>query len=182
MHICKKSFLFTFLTLIISLFLFISCNKNDKNSSSQYKFTGENVMQEALNAAVPSQSEINTDDNIINHEIDLDLTKMSATMIYSTVFDMIIMADEYKGKNIKVKGNFQAFINEQTGDRYFSIVIPDATACCQQGIEFVWLGDHVFPDDYPASGEEITVVGNYNVYENADGITYTYLKVFSLTR
>ncbi len=138
-------------------------------------------MQEALNAAVPSQSEINTDDNIINHEIDLDLTKMSATMIYSTVFDMIIMADEYKGKNIKVKGNFQAFINEQTGDRYFSIVIPDATACCQQGIEFVWLGDHVFPDDYPASGEEITVVGNYNVYENADGITYTYLKVFSLT-
>lgn len=179
MHICKKSFLFT---LIISLFLFNSCNKNDKNSSSQYKFTGENVMQEALNAAVPSQSEINTDDNIINHEIDLDLTKMSATMIYSTVFDMIIMADEYKGKNIKVKGNFQAFINEQTGDRYFSIVIPDATACCQQGIEFVWLGDHVFPDDYPASGEEITVVGNYNVYENADGITYTYLKVFSLTR
>lgn len=177
MHICKKSFLFT---LIISLFLFISCNKNDKNSSSQYKFTGENVMQEALNAAVPSQSEINTDDNIINHEIDLDLTKMSATMIYSTVFDMIIMADEYKGKNIKVKGNFQAFINEQTGDRYFSIVIPDATACCQQGIEFVWLGDHVFPDDYPASGEEITVVGNYNVYENADGITYTYLKVFSI--
>lgn len=182
MHICKKHFLLTFLTLVISLFLINSCKKNDNKTSIAGKLSGENVMQEAQNAVAPTQSQLNTDDNITNHEVDLDLTKMSATMIYSTVFDMLIMPEEYVGINIKVKGNFQAFVNEQTGDRYFSIIIPDATACCQQGIEFVWLGDHVYPDDYPVSGEEITIVGNYNVFENAEGITYTYLKVFSLTR
>ena len=32
---------------------------------------------------------------------------------------------------------------------YHACVIPDATACCAQGIEFTLAGDHRWPDDYP---------------------------------
>ena len=143
-------------------------------------------MQESEAVSIPSPEELkatNTSSqfqNQNNAKIDLDLTKMSATMIYSTVFDMLIMPEEYQDKNIKVKGNFNVFVNENTGNRYFAILIPDATACCQQGIEFTWLGDHSYPKDYPEIGQEIEIIGRYKILENEEGITYTYLAVNSL--
>ena len=114
-------------------------------------------------------------------KVDIDMTKMSATMIYAEVFNMLIMPEEYTNKLIKVSGNFQVFEDEQNGGRYFAIIIPDATKCCQQGIEFVWQGEHFYPSDYPQIGQEITITGTYNCIENADGLTYTYLDVWNLS-
>ena len=51
------------------------------------------------------------------------------------------------------------------GQVYYACVIADATACCQQGLEFVLSGNHTFPDDYPEVGEEITVTGTFGTYE-----------------
>lgn len=113
-------------------------------------------------------------------DVDLDLTQMSSTMIYSTVFDMLIMPDEYVDKKIKVKGNFEVFENADSNERYFAVLIPDATACCQQGIEFVWLGEHSYPQDFPEVGQEITVSGTYTITEDSQGISYVYLKVFKM--
>lgn len=113
-------------------------------------------------------------------DVDLDLTQMSSTMIYSTVFDMLIMPDEYVDKKIKVKGNFEVFENADSNERYFAVLIPDATACCQQGIEFVWLGEHSYPQDFPEVGQEITVSGTYTITEDSQGISYVYLKVFEM--
>lgn len=113
-------------------------------------------------------------------DVDLDLTQMSSPMIYSTVFNMLIMPDEYENKNIKVKGNFEVYENSASGERNYAILIPDATACCQQGIEFVWEGQHSYPHDYPEIGQEITIIGVYTVTEDSQGITYTYLKVSNL--
>ncbi len=47
---------------------------------------------------------------------------------------------------------------------YFACVIADATACCQQGLEFVLAGDYSYPDDYPELGTDITVVGEFQTY------------------
>lgn len=113
-------------------------------------------------------------------DVDLDLTQMSSTMIYSTVFDMLIMPDEYVDKKIKVKGNFEVFENADSNERYFAVLIPDATACCQQGIEFIWLGEHSYPQDFPEVGQEITVSGTYTITEDSQGISYVYLKVFEM--
>ncbi len=108
-------------------------------------------------------------------KIDLDLTKMSATMIYSTIFDMLVMAEDYIDKNIKVKGWFETYTDPQTAELYYAVVVPDATACCQQGLEFVWLGEHSYPADFPDTGADITVTGVYKLIEN-NGITYNYLE------
>ena len=112
-------------------------------------------------------------------KVDLDLTKMSATMIYSTIFDMLIMPEDYVDKNIKLSGWFETYTDPQTGEMYYAVVVPDATACCQQGLEFVWKGNHAYPDDFPKPGQNITVTGIYKMIEN-DGVTYTYLEANSV--
>lgn len=94
--------------------------------------------------------------------VDVDLTTMSSTMVYSEVLNMQKKPDDYEGKIVKMKGPFN--VTEQGGNRYFACIIADATACCSTGIEFVWAGDHAYPDDYPAENQEITVTGTFNTY------------------
>ena len=108
-------------------------------------------------------------------KIDFDLTKMSATMIYSTIFDIFIMPEDYVEKNIKVKGWFEVYTNPETAELFYAVVVPDATACCQQGLEFIWPGDHHYPADFPELGSDITVTGRYKLIDK-DGFTYNYLE------
>ena len=71
--------------------------------------------------------------------------------------------DEYMGKTVKMKGPFN--VTELGDNRYFACIIPDATACCSTGIEFVWAGDHSYPEDYPKQNTEITVTGTFTTYK-----------------
>ena len=81
--------------------------------------------------------------------VDLDLTKLSGTVVYSQVYDMMMEPEHYMGQKIKLKGSFSYFQDPGTQQEYFAAVIADATACCAQGIEFVWKGEHSYPKDYP---------------------------------
>ena len=56
---------------------------------------------------------------------------------------------------------------------YYYCLIADATACCQQGLEFLWDG-HAFPDDYPEPGTEIIIEGVFDTYLE-DGYEYMQL-------
>ena len=144
-----------------------SCKTKDKTNTA-----GLQAAAAAKNTMVESVETTATHDP---SKIDLDLTKMSATMIYSTIFDMLVMAEDYVDKNIKVTGWFETYTDPQSGELYYAVVVPDATACCQQGLEFVWLGEHSYPEDFPDTGADITVTGVYKLIEN-DGITYNYLE------
>ena len=109
--------------------------------------------------------------------IDVDLTKLSSTMVYSEVYNMMYSPDDYVGKTIKMEGQFAIYqatdenSNLISGQIYFACVIADATACCSQGLEFVLAGEHSYPDDYPELGNEITVTGTFELYEE-DGFQY----------
>lgn len=96
--------------------------------------------------------------------VDLDLTKISGTVVYSQVYDMLTEPDAYMGQRIKLKGNFSYYQDPDTKQEYFAAVIADATACCAQGIEFVWKGEHSYPRDYPPLDTEITVTGTFDIY------------------
>ena len=110
-----------------------------------------------------------------NTAVDVDLTTLSSTMVYSEVYNMLYEnTADYIGKTVKMKGAFgvaQVVIDgvAQQEPTAYACVIADATACCTQGIEFVLSGEHTYPQDYPELGEEITVVGTFETYE-ADGI------------
>ena len=96
--------------------------------------------------------------------VDLDLTQLSSTILYSKVFHMLTEPEEYLGNHVKVSGPFSVYEDPNSGKRYFAVIITDATACCAQGIEFQLADDPTYPDDYPAIGTIITVTGTFRIY------------------
>lgn len=116
---------------------------------------------------IPPTPEIALEDIAASNEaegIDIDLTKLSSTMVYAEVFSMMTNSKEYVGKTIRMRGYFSYYHNKPTDTYYFACLIKDATACCAQGIEFVLAGNNSFPDDYPRPGDEITVTGVFEPY------------------
>ena len=106
--------------------------------------------------------------------VDVDLTLLSSTMVYSEVYAMMVEPEEYFGKTVKMRGLFAT--QESDGVRYYACIVQDATACCAQGLEFALSENRVYPDDYPDPGSEITVIGTFDTYsEEVDGNTYKYL-------
>ena len=106
-------------------------------------------------------------------EYDVDLTQLSASMVYAQVYDMVNNGNDYLGKSVKVKGPF-AYFQETDGREFFAVLISDATACCSQGIEFVLDGDYSYPKDYPPINTEIVVTGEFNYYKEGNA-TYCQL-------
>ena len=107
-------------------------------------------------------------------QIDLDLSKMSGTVAYAQVYQIMYDPEAYLGKIIRVTGFYDVFEDRDTGMVYTSCVIPDAAACCLQGIEFVWAGDHAWPDAYAEPGASLTVTGRLETYLE-DGWMYVRL-------
>ena len=92
---------------------------------------------------------------------EIDLTKMSSTMVYSYVYNMISAPDDFIGQRFRIRGNYDEEYWDQTKLTYHYIVIADATACCAQGLEFV-LTD---PDAaYPQVREEFEISGIFGTY------------------
>lgn len=107
----------------------------------------------------------------------LDLTKMSSTAIFSEVSNMLTRPEDYVGRKVKIKGMFAVAANEKTGEYHFYCVVPDATQCCRQGLEFVWRGENKYPEDYPAEGIEVTVEGTFDVYKASEDDQGKYVRL-----
>lgn len=108
--------------------------------------------------------------------VDVDLTAMSSTMVYGEVFNITQNPQDYLGKTIKASGQYLTSYYDVTDTTYHYVGIADAAACCQQGLEFIWSGDHAYPDDYPAENADIEVSGVFKSYDEL-GLTYYYLDV-----
>ena len=113
--------------------------------------------------------------------VDVDLTVLSSTMVYSEVYNMLYFyPEDYYGKNVKMTGQFNVYqwVDESgiVADMpvAYACIISDATACCAEGVEFVLEGDYTYPDDYPELGTEITVIGEFQSYEES-GMTWYHL-------
>ncbi len=105
--------------------------------------------------------------------VDVDLTVLSSTMVYSEVYNMMVSPDNYKGKTVKMKGQYVPYYDENTGKHYFDCFISDATACCSQGIEFILTDEYSYPEDYPQEGDTICVVGTFDTYMEGESMYCT---------
>lgn len=150
-----KKIIAIILALVVAL-SFVACSKNsDKNENSNSKTTTK-ITETTTEAK----------------SVDLDLTELSSTVVYSEVYNMLITPDDYKGKIIKMKGQFNQYTDEETGKIYNTVIIPDATACCQQGLEFE-LQNKTNPNFEQGTG--ITVVGTFDTYSDGEFL-YCHLK------
>lgn len=110
--------------------------------------------------------------------IDIDLTALSGTMIYSQVFNMISAPEEYAGCIVRMAGRFTLYHDQASGVNYYACFIADAAACCAQGIEFEPTADYRYPEDFPALGDPICVTGEFDVYQEG---AFTYCTLRSAT-
>ena len=111
--------------------------------------------------------------DVKSSDVDIDLTQMSSTMVYSEVSNMMMDGSLYEGKTIRMTGRFSLYTNSDRTKYYPVVLVEDAMACCQQGIEFL-LEDKEYPEGYPEMDDSITIVGTFQTYEE-DGMIYFHL-------
>ncbi|MBE5842197.1 MAG: hypothetical protein E7304_12435 [Butyrivibrio sp.] len=107
--------------------------------------------------------------------VDVDLTSLSKTMVYSQVYNMMFYPENFIGKTIRMEGIYTEYFDQATGKRYLACFIMDATQCCSQGVEFELTSDYSYPDDYPTEGDTVVVQGVFDVYEE-EGAEYCTLR------
>ena len=148
-----------------------SINPNDTSNSY--------VANKSAASQISVSSNIKKTENYNASDIDIDLTKLSSTMVYSEVYNMMSNPEEYVGKTIRMDGNLAIYKYPERN--YYTCIIKDATACCQQGMEFLWKGNHKYPEDYPNEGDGIIVTGIFDIYYE-DQVKYCQLKDATLIR
>ena len=129
------------------------------------------IILTALAFTVSSFAKVST-----NTHADIDLTRMSSTMVYSIVYQMVTDPQKYTGKTIKMKGIFSSYVDEETNRRFFGCVIKDALACCSQGLAFELAKPRKFPSEYPSEGTSITIIGTFEFEKVEDGIGFPIIK------
>ncbi len=185
-----KKYLSILLTLLSLCVLAAGCSDGDAAESD---LGTQEVRQTDEPTAAPGSAtddadadNSNAEDGATSNErpaagVDVDLTAMSSTMVYAEVNNMIMDPDSYVGKTIKVSGAYTSSFDETTDQNYHFVLVADALACCQQGLEFKWNGDHSYPDDYPEENETIEIVGEFGFYDDM-GESYQYLSVDDVLR
>ena len=103
-------------------------------------------------------------------EVDVDLSKYSKTMLYSQLSNITSDPASYIGKTIKMKGMYSYYKDPVTLTEYHMVTVMDATMCCSQGLEF-----KLIEGTYPTKGEEICVMGTFNIYEENGSFYYELL-------
>ena len=150
---------------------------DNKNSQSESTKETEEDKSSEISEKLPTEvvTDNNTEGRTTDGNVDVDLTKLSSTMVYSEVYNMMYTPENYIGKTVKMSGMFVAYTNQDESQYYPAVIIADATACCSQGLEFVLEGNPSYPEGYPEMETEITVVGTFETYVE-DGNTYCRLK------
>ena len=139
-------------------------NKQENSKSNTKKDVSKKEVAGDAGKGKSSKSKSKTNSN----KIDVDLNNLNANVVYSQVFLMMTEPDKFIGKRIRMSGQFNVYAaqegNPSGATEYYAIIIADAQACCQQGIEFVWPG-HTYPDGFPEVKSNASVTGIFEVYE-----------------
>lgn len=143
-----------------------------------------NPSEPALAPAEETSTDVDTTQVIpqstSDETVDIDLTTLSSTMIFSQIYDINMAPEGYIGKTIKMNGFFKSYPSPETDAVHFAVIIPDALACCEQGFEFVLNGDYTYPEDYPTDDTDIQITGVLDTYEE-NGYEYYYVVADELT-
>lgn len=139
-------------------------NKQKNSKSDTKKEVSKKEVAGDAGKGKSSKSKSKTKGN----KIDVDLNNLNANVVYSQVYLMMTEPDKFIGKRIRMSGQFNVYAAQEGNPsgvtEYYAIIIADAQACCQQGIEFVWPG-HTYPEGFPEVKSNASVTGIFEVYE-----------------
>ncbi len=168
--------LFCILIVVLTLLSLAACGSEKDKGTAATDSTDTQTPNSSVSQNQPTEKESESKPTTSKPEqsadgIDVDLTKLSSTMVYSEVYNMMVSPDKYIGKTVKMNGAFAFYEDPETKKQYFACIIADATACCSQGLEFILTGEHTYPNDYPELYSDITVTGTFETYEE-NGFKY----------
>ena len=139
-------------------------NKQENSKSDTKKEVSKKEVAGDAGKGKSSKTKSKTKGN----KIDVDLNNLNANVVYSQVYLMMTEPDKFIGKRIRMSGQFNVYAAQEGNPsgvtEYYAIIIADAQACCQQGIEFVWPG-HTYPEGFPEVKSNASVTGIFEVYE-----------------
>ncbi len=113
--------------------------------------------------------------------VDVDLTTLSSTMVYAEVFNMMMSPDNYIGKIIRITGILIVYPDPETAEVHCGVVVQDATACCAQGFNLILPEGFSYPQDYPPSESEVTVVGEFQADRSQEDRGIIFLRLENVT-
>ena len=176
--------LFCLLLAVCMMASLCACGKGrEKDAESDTLSSNEEASASAESIPTPKEQETSEESEqpqASSNGVDVDLTVLSSTMVYSEVYNMLYNDPaHYLGKTVKARGTFSIYqlVTDgvlQPDPVSYACIISDATACCAEGMEFVLKDDLAYPDDYPELGAEITVIGEFQSYEE-NGMTWYHL-------
>jgi len=151
---------------------------NSKNNPIASLFNQSDSNSE-LSQSVSSFDNSNSESLPTYDHIDIDLTSMNSTMVYSEVLNMLTKPEQYVDKVVKAAGPFVVGSSSITHLYYPAVLIQDATACCSGGLEFLLYGVPRCTGNggngYPLPSEQIVVVGTFKTYLEGSGL-YVHLE------
>ncbi len=131
----------------------------------------------ALSSSVPEQlsgaaeRQPRTEELSGTDGVDVDLTRMNATMVFAEVSNIMYMPEDYIGKIIRMNGMAVSSDDPETDVTYHAVIIRDATACCASGLDYILTEGQ----EYPPDETDVTVTGEFELYEE-NGFFYCQLK------
>lgn len=152
--------------LTLSASLFTACSKKDAATDTQ--------TTSAANVTVPAATE-KTEPEILPDKkadelkkekagkADIDLCSENRDNDYNSFLKLLINPEDFDGKTVKLHGTFS--INKNGGKNYYICSPSTKSGSASQGMEFTLSKDYKYPDDFPAPGEEITIFGKFEFYE-----------------
>lgn len=88
-------------------------------------------------------------------DVDIDLTTLSSTVVFSQLYNMLVDPTPYLGTAVRMSG---IYIVYSDGSR--ACLISDEGGCCQEGVHFA-LREGI---PYPEENSLVTVVGTFGTY------------------
>ncbi len=80
-----------------------------------------------------------------SRKIDIDLTRMSSTMVYAQVNQMVTEPVKFIGKRIRMKGVFSSYYDQETKKRYYGCVIEGGKITIIGDFEMAEDGEDAYP-------------------------------------
>lgn len=123
----------------------------------------------------------NSSTSAIASDLSLDLTNFSPVEAFDVATNINKNPKEYLGTKIKVNGHYECANNNNTDGFVHGIVLDKEDLCCSPYFEFIWKGEHSYPEDYPEEYEDIQIEGILKSYKEGEQ-TYYYLDINEITK
>jgi hypothetical protein len=105
--------------------------------------------------------------------LDYDFSVLSKTVVYGLVYDVLVNAENYVGKFLKLRGVYMPY-QEENGETYHLLLVYDENACCEMAVEL--LPTKGSAPSFPEANDTIEVSGLVDIC-NDNGTRFVALRI-----